>query len=134
MEKINTEARKKKHAKKMLKKKNIKFVYSIKTLKFNNIAVNKKEFTASKQAIALDLVKVNQILISDTFEHSDKGFRYFTGYKECDINGPLCIILPQISEYIKYFDNGGKNISFMIEDDNVLVKCKQIWNKTKEIR
>ena len=62
MEKINTEAWKKKHAKKMLKKKNIKFVYSIKTLKFNNIAVNKKEFTASKQAIAL-VIKVLDILL-----------------------------------------------------------------------
>lgn len=92
----------------MLKKKNIKFVYSIKTLKFNNIAVNKKEFTASKQAIALDLVKVNQILISDTFEHSDKGFRYFIGFTYNNMNRPLCIILRQMSRYIKYFDNDGK--------------------------
>ena len=36
-----------------------------------------------------------------------------------------------MSEYIKYFDNGGKNMSFMIEDDSVLQKCNEIWNKIK---
>ena len=35
---------------------------------------------------------------------------------------------------LKYFDNGRKNMSFMIEDDNVLVKYNDIWNKTKEIK
>ena len=29
-----------------------------------------------------------------------------------------------MSEYIKYFDNGGKNMSFMIEDDSVPAKYK----------
>ena len=37
-----------------------------------------------------------------------------------------------MSGYIKYFDNGGKNMSFKIEDDNVLVKYYKIWNKTKK--
>ena len=40
-------------------------------------------------------------------------------------------ILPQMSEYIKYFENGGKNMSFMIEDDSVLQKYNEIWNKIK---
>ena len=30
---------------------------------------------------------------------------------------------------IKYFDNGGKNVSLMIEHDSVLVKHNDIWNK-----
>ena len=38
---------------------------SKKTLKCNNVEVNKKEFDASKQSIALNLVNKNQILISD---------------------------------------------------------------------
>ena len=45
------------------------FLYSMKmskkTLKFNSLEVNKKKFDASKQSIALNLVNVNQILISD---------------------------------------------------------------------
>ena len=53
-----------------------------KTLKFDNIRVNKKEFHKSKQRINSDLVNVDQIVISDKFKKSDDGFRYFIGYKE----------------------------------------------------
>ena len=45
---------------------------------------------------------------------------------------PLCIILPQMSGYIKYFENGGKNMSFVIKDDDVLDKYNKIWDKIKE--
>ena len=39
---------------------------------------------------------------------------------------PLRIILPQMSGYIKYFDNGGKNMYFKIEDDSVFLKYNEI--------
>ena len=81
---------------------------SEKTLKFDYIEVNEKEFHKSKQPIDLNLVNVDQILIYDKFKHSDDGFKYFIGYKEDDIVKPLCIVLPQMSGYIKYFENGGK--------------------------
>ena len=42
---------------------------SEKALKFDNIVVNKKEFHKSKQPIDSNLVKVDQILISDKFKH-----------------------------------------------------------------
>ena len=39
------------------------------------------------------------------------------------------------SEWIhKLFGNGGTNMSLMIEDDNVLVKYNDVWNKIKEIK
>ena len=44
---------------------------------------------------------------------------------------PLCIILPQMSGYIKYFENGGKNMSFLIKDDEVWEKYEQIWDVIK---
>ena len=40
------------------------------TLKFDHVVVNKKDFHASKQAIALDLVKSSRILVSDKFKHN----------------------------------------------------------------
>ena len=43
---------------------------------------------------------MNKIVVSDKFEHSDKGFRYFTGYTVDDIIRPLCILLPQMNRYI----------------------------------
>ena len=76
--------------------------------------VYKKNFNKSKQRIDLYLINIDQIVISDKFKHSDDGFKYFISYKEDDIVKPLCIISPQMSGYIKYFENGGKNMSFMI--------------------
>ena len=58
--------------------------------------VNKKEFHKSKQPISLDLVNLDQIVISDKFKHDDDDFKYFIGYKEDEIVKPLFIILPQI--------------------------------------
>ena len=104
---------------------------SEKTLKFDNIVVNKKEFHKSKQPINLVLLNVDQIVISDKIKHNYGGFKYFIGYKEDDIVKPLCIILPQMSGYIKYFENGGKDMSFVIKDDDVLAKYNEISNKIK---
>ena len=91
------------------------------TLKLCDIVVNKKEFHASKQAIALNLVNANEIVTSDKFKHSDDGSKNVIGYlhDDDDVITPLCVILPQMSGYIKYFDNVGNNISFKIEDESV---------------
>ena len=92
---------------------------SEKTLKFNNIRLNKKEFHKSKEPIDLISVNVDQIVLSDKFKHNYKGFKYFIGYQEGEIVKPLCIILPQMSRYIKYFEYGGMNMSFLIKDGEV---------------
>ena len=92
------------------------------TLKFNNIWLNKKEFHKSKQAVHLSLVTIDQIVASDKFKHSDDGFKYFIDYQKGEIVKPLCIILPQMIGYIKYLENGGKNMSFLIKDDGVREK------------
>ena len=99
---------------------------SEKTLKLNNIRVNIEEFHKSKQPIGLMSVNIDQIVVSDKFKHSDEGFKYFIGYQEGEIVKPLCIILPQMSGYIKYFENGGKNMSFLIKDDEMWKKYQQI--------
>ena len=96
------------------------YFYNIKiseqTLKFSDIVVNKKE-----------------IVVPDKFKHNDGGSKYFIGYlHDDDVIRPLCIILPQMSGYIKYFDNGGKNMSFKIEDESAYLKYTEIWNKIKK--
>ena len=106
---------------------------SEKTLKFGENVVNKKDFYASKQAIILNLVDTNSIVVSDKFKLSDDGCKYFISYSDGDIIRPLCIILPQMSGYVKYFDNGGKNMSSKIEYDIVNLKYTEIWNKIKRL-
>ena len=73
------------------------------TLKFDNIKVNKKEFHKSKQPIDLMSLNIDQIVVSDKFEHSDEGYKYFIGYQEDENVKPLGIILPQMNGYIMYF-------------------------------
>ena len=53
---------------------------SEKTLKFNNIRLNKKESLKSKHSIDLKSVNIDQIVVSDKFKNSDDGFKYFIGY------------------------------------------------------
>ena len=75
-----------------------------KTIKFNNVKVNKKEFHRAKKAIDLDLVDTGKIVVSDRFKSSEEGSKYFIGYQEDEIFKPLCIILPQMNGYIKYYE------------------------------
>ena len=106
-------------------------IISEKTLKFNNIKINKKEFHKSKQAIDLDSITTDKIVTSDKFRHSKDGYKYLIGYQEDEIVKSLCNILPQMNGYIKYFENGGKNMSFLIKDNEVWEKYEQVWNVIK---
>ena len=90
-----------------------------KTLKFNDITLNKKEFHRSKEPIDLFSVNVDQIVVSDKFKNNNRVLKHFIGYQKDEIVKPLCIILPQMSDYIKYFENGGKSMSFLIK----VIKC-----------
>ena len=76
-------------------------------------------------------VNVDQIVISDKFEHNNESFKYFIGYQEGETVKPLCVILPQMNGYIKDFEYEGKNMSFLIKNDKVWEKYEQIWGLIK---
>ena len=92
-----------------------------KYFKFNNVILNKKKFHKSKEPIDLFSVDLDQIVVSYKFKRNGVGFKYFIGYLEGEIVKPLCIVLSQMSGYIKYFENGSKNMSFLIKDDGISV-------------
>ena len=105
------------------------------SLIFGDIEVSKRKFYNSKNEIKLNLVDVNNIVVSNKVKGNKETSKYFIDYIH-DISESvalLCIMLPQMSGYIKYFENGGKNMSFKIEGDKVYVKYNQIWNKIKEL-
>ena len=77
-------------------------------------------------------VKIDQIVVFDKFKHNNQGFEHFIGYQNSETVKPLYIILPQMSGYIKYFENGGKNMSFLIKDDKVWDKYNKIWHVVKD--
>ena len=92
---------------------------SEKTLKFDDIRLNKKEFHKSKEPVDLLSVILDQIVVSDKFKHHNEGFKYFIGYQEGKIVKSLRFILPQIKGSIKYFENGGKTCLFLLK----MMKC-----------
>ena len=104
---------------------------SQKTLQFNNIILNKNKFHKSKEPNDLLSVNVDQIIVSDKFKHNNEVFKHFIGFQKGEIVKPLCIILLQISRYIKYFENRGKNMSFLVKDDVVWDRYDEIWNAIK---
>ena len=56
----------------------------------------------------------------------------FIDYREGEIVKSLCIILPQMSGYLKYFENDSKSMSFLIKDDEEWDKQDEIWNVIKD--
>ena len=50
-----------------------------------------------------------------------------------DVIQPLCVILPQMNGYIKYFDDGGKNMSFVTDDEEVYEKYNKIWEVVRKL-
>ena len=90
----------------------------------------KKEFYSSKKAILLDSVDLSKIVVSSRWKLNDTTYKYFCGYLN-NVIKPLCFILPQMNGYIKYFDNGGKNMSFVTDDKEVYEKYNEIWNVIK---
>ena len=79
----------------------------------------------------LDSVDLSKIVVSSRWKLNDTTYKYFCGYLNNDVIKPLCVILPQMNGYIKYFDDGGKNMSFVTDDEKVYEKYDEIWNVVK---
>ena len=105
---------------------------SSKKIKFGDKEVYKKEFYSSKQTISLDSVDLNKIVASNKWKINDTTYKYLCGYLNNDVIQPLCVILTQMSGYIKYFDDGGKNMSFVMDDEEVYEKYNKIWEVVRK--
>ena len=81
----------------------------------------------------LDSVDLSKIVVSSRWKLNDATYKYFCGYLNNDVIKPLCVNLSQMNGYIKYFDNGGKNMSFVTDDKEVYGKYGEIWNVVKSL-
>ena len=108
-------------------------ISSSQKIKFGDKEVDKKKFYSSKGAILLGSVDLSKIVVSGRWKLNDTTYKYFCGYINNDAIKPLCVIVPQMNGYIKYFDNGGKNMSFVTDDKEVYKKYDEIWNVVKSL-
>ena len=64
---------------------------------------------------------------------NDTTCKYICGYLNNDTIQPLCVILRQMDGYIKYFDDGGKNMSFVTDDEKIYEKYNEIWEVIRNL-
>ena len=93
----------------------------------------KTKFYSSKQASSLDSVDLNKIVVSKKWKINDTTYKYICRYLNNDTIQPLCIVLPQMDGYIKYFDDGGKNMSFVTDDEKIYEKYNEIWEVIRKL-
>ena len=106
---------------------------SSRKIKFGDKEVDKKDFYLSKQAVSLDFVDLNKIIVSNKWKINDTTYKYLCGYFNNYTIQALCVILPQMNGNIKYFDDGGKNMSFVTNDEEVYEKYIEIWEVVRKL-
>ena len=77
--------------------------------------VIKNFFHKNKEPISIDKAEIKRIVLSKIHWYDIKGsFKYFKGHipKSRVFLSPLCIKLPQMNAYVKYFDNNNKYVNF----------------------
>ena len=80
---------------------------SRKNIIFDDKNINKSNFYKNKKIFNIYDIKVDKVLISKKEPYVKKIlFKCFFGYNDDDdVIRPLCIMLPQMTEYVKHFDS-----------------------------
>ena len=116
------------------------FVHSIIMLRFGEKEITKEKIYASEKPIKIQDANVDNIVISKLVKNKTN-FKYLTGIKFSKAIRPLVLIMPTMSEYGKTSkvkrgdkDKSNKLMSFYIDDEKLLRKCKAIWTKVEDLK
>ena len=102
-----------------------------KNINFNDTKTKKSNFYKNKKINKIDDINVNNILVSKKEPYGTKNlFKCFIGYNDNDIIRPLCIKLPQMSGYVRKF-NENSTMSFRVKAKQLLKNYNKIWEKLK---
>ena len=83
--------------------------------------------------LKIEDIDINKKFVSKKQSYSTKNAaKYFIGYIDNDEIKPICIRLPQMIGYVKYFDDN-KVMSFKVTDKKLLNKYNKIWEKVEEL-
>ena len=106
---------------------------SVKNINFNDKKIRKSDFYKNKKIFQIDDIIANNILVSRKESYGNKNsFKYFIGYNDNDIIRPLCIRLPQMTGYVRKF-NENSTMSFRVEDKQLLKNYNKIWEKIEKL-
>ena len=89
---------------------------------FGENSIIKSTFHKNKRPININEVDTEEIVLSHKRLQTKDSFKYFIGYRHKDnaFLSPLCVKLPQMKTYAKYFDKNNKYISLLVNNKKVL--------------
>ena len=76
---------------------------------------------------------MSETVVSSRYKINDTTYNFFCGYLNNNSIKPLCVTLPWVDGYIKYFDDGGKNMSFITDDEKIYEKYNKIWEVIRKL-
>ena len=104
-----------------------------KNINFNDKKIKKSTFYKNKTINNIEDIDVNNILVSKKEPYGNKNsVKYFIGYNDNDIIRPLCIRLPQMTGYVRKFDENA-TMSFIVKDKKLLKSYTKIWETIEEL-
>ena len=93
-----------------------------KSINFDSKNIKKSDFYKNKNLFKVEDIDVNKIFVSKKGSYGTKNaIKYFIGYNDDNEIKAICIRLPQMVGYAKYFDDN-KTISFKVTDKQLLKK------------
>ena len=104
-----------------------------KNINFDDKKIKKSEFYKNNKVTSIDDINVNKILVSKKEPYcAKKSFKYFIGYNDNDVIRPLCVKLPQMTDYARKFDNN-VTMSFRVNNEQLLENYNKIWEKVEKL-
>ena len=104
-----------------------------KSINFDDKKTHKSNFYKNKKIFDIYDLDVNKILVSKKESYGAKNsLKYFIRYNDDDVIRPICIKLPQMIGYAKYFDSN-KTMSFKANDEKLLKKYIKIWERVSNL-
>ena len=100
---------------------------------FNVVKNFEKARPRARQKPPFYTTDLDKMVVSSKWKINETTYKYLCRYLNNDVIQPLCVILPQMNEYIKYFDNGGKNMTFVTDNEKVYDKYNEIWEVIRKL-
>ena len=89
--------------------------------------IKESKLYKNKKVFLIDDVDVNKILVSKKEPYDSKNaFKYFIGHNDSDVIRPLCVRLPQMTDYATKF-NENTTMSFRANNEELLKNYDKIW-------
>ena len=100
---------------------------------FGENGIIKSAFHKYERPINITEVNIWKIVLSHKTSYGKDSFKYFIGYRHKGnaFPSPLCVKLPQMNAYAKYFDKNNKYINILVNDKEILKNIQKYGMKLK---